>query len=413
LALALLPLWSAVGCGVQEHPHDQPDDLMSVGGQVAPPPPTPEGGSPSATGGVTGVTGGTTASGGASSSTGGVPGNGSGGVLGSGGATSSGGVTAQGGVTSMGGASTTGGGPSSGGMVGSTGGASSGGTGNGGTVGTGGAVVSGGAVGSGGKSTGGSSGVTVNINGTVIPKESVIAFIHLGHSNMAGRSTTPSASRPYHFTETNLRGWIYRAGNWTPALEPNTAGDADGKRANAGGPGTAMLKEAIALAPTRYFVSLGYGIGSAYCSQFLRGGLYYDQVMAAPLALKGKVTFGAIVIMLGITERHGTSADISGYSQCINKLVTAIRTDLAEPNLPLLITDYEMGATGSELSPTGTFAKQIIPQIQMIPSVVSNSALVPTDGVAMQDDHHFNLDGQKTWAQRVLSVMKTKGWFPW
>ena len=72
-----------------------------------------------------------------------------------------------------------------------------------------------------------------------------------------------------------------------------------------------------------------------------------------------------------------------------------------------------MGATGTELSPTGTFAQQIIPQIKMIPSVVSNSALVPTDSIAMQDDHHFNLDGQKTWSGRVLSIMKMKGWFPW
>jgi hypothetical protein len=253
----------------------------------------------------------------------------------------------------------------------------------------------------------------VDINGTMLPKESVIGFIHIGHSNMAGRTSSPSGSRPYHFTEMNLRAWIYRAGSWSPALEPNTAGDADAKRANQGGPGTSLLKQAVDLAPTRYFVSMGYGIGSAYCSQFLPGALYYDQFMAAPKALKGKITFGAIVVMLGITERHGTAADISGYAQCINKLTTAIRNDLGEPNLPLLITEYEAGATGAELSPTGTFAQQIIPVIKTIPSVVSNSALVPTDSIAMQDDHHFNLDGHKTWSGRVLSIMKTKGWFPW
>ena len=43
------------------------------------------------------------------------------------------------------------------------------------------------------------------------------------------------------------------------------------------------------------------------------------------------MTFAAIVIMLGITERHGTGADISGYSDCINKLVTAIRNDVGRP----------------------------------------------------------------------------------
>jgi hypothetical protein len=45
--------------------------------------------------------------------------------------------------------------------------------------------------------------------------------------------------------------------------------------------------------------------------------------------------------------------------------------------------------------------------------VVSNSVLVPTDGLSMQDDHHFDFNGHKTWTKRVLDIMKQKGWFPW
>jgi hypothetical protein len=116
--------------------------------------------------------------------------------------------------------------------------------------------------------------------------------------------------------------------------------------------------------------------------------------------------------MLGITERHGTSADISGYSDCINKLVTAIRKDVGQSDLPLLITDYEQEASGM-LAVTSSFAQQIIPEIRKIPSVVSNSALVPTDDLSMQDDHHFDFNGHKTWTKRVLDIMKQKGWFPW
>jgi hypothetical protein len=250
----------------------------------------------------------------------------------------------------------------------------------------------------------------------MLPKENVVAFILLGHSNMAGRSSRPSASRPYHFTEMDLYAWVYQPNNWQPAREPLTAGD-DGAsppgRDPMGGPGTALLKQAVALAPNHYFVALGYGLGSAYCSQFLPGGLLYDQAVTAPKQLKGKVTFGGIVIMLGITERHGTDQDISNYPNCINTLVTAVRNDVGEPNLPLLITDYEMESTGPELSPTGAFAQQIIPRIAMIPSVVSNSVLVPTEDIAMQDDHHFDLDGQKEWSRRVLEIMQQKGWFPW
>lgn len=255
------------------------------------------------------------------------------------------------------------------------------------------------------------SGTTLDIGGMNVAKEDAIAFIHFGHSNMAGRATSPSAARPYYFTELDPHAWMYHVGKpLEPAKEPDTAGD--GSSSRDAGPGTPLLKQAAAMAPGKFFISLGFGKGSAYCSQFLPGSLYYDSVMKAPRAIKDRVTFGAIVIMLGITERHGTTADITGYSGCINKLVTAIREEVGRPDLPLLINDYEQEATGS-LAITSSFAKSVLPEIRKIPMVVSNSALVPTDKLGMQDDHHFNLDGHKTYTQRLLQIMKDKGWFPW
>ncbi len=255
------------------------------------------------------------------------------------------------------------------------------------------------------------SGITVNIGGTNVAKEDIIAFIMLGHSNMAGRATGPASEAPYNLTITDPHAWMYHVGMPVqPALEPHTAGD--GGCTACGGPGTPLMKQAAAAAPGKYFVDLGFGQNSAYCSQFLPGALYYNSVIAAPKAMKGRVTFGAIVIMLGITERHGTAADINGYPNCINQLVTSIRTDVGEPNLPLLITDYEMEAT-SPLEPTSAYALQIIPQIHKIPTTVSNSVLVPTNGTGMQDDHHFNFSGHKLWTGRVVQLMKDNGWFPW
>jgi hypothetical protein len=296
-----------------------------------------------------------------------------------------------------------------------TGGAAAGSTATGGAAATGGAGAAGGTAATGG-TAGAPSGVTVDINGTMLPKENVVAFIHIGHSNMAGRSRSPQASRAYHFTDLDLYAWMFHAPNiWEPAREPNTAGD-DGNNAFGtvlGGPGTALVKEAAALAPNHYFVSLGYGRGSAYCSQFKKGGAFYNEYMEAPLALKGKVTFGGIFIMLGITERHGTDDDIQNYPECINTLASDIRSALAEPNLPVLVTDYEMESTGAELSPTGEFAQKIIPRIRAIPTTVANSAVIPTEGLGMQDDHHFDLDGQREWVRRGLQIMREKGWFPW
>ena len=300
-------------------------------------------------------------------------------------------------------------------------------TGAGGATGTAGVMGAVGATGAGGASAGAGgaplSGITVNIGGTNVPKENVIAFINFGHSNMAGRGVSLPATRPYFFGATDPHGWMYHTGlGFQPAVEPKTAGDG-GNTINgmvSGGPGTALVKEAAALAPDKYFVSIGFGASSAYCSQFLPGALYYNKVMAGALELKGKVTFAGIMIYLGITERHGTAADIANYPQCINKLVTAIRTDLGEPNLPLLLNDYEMGATGPN-NPNSTFALAIRPKILMVPSVVTNAVIIPTDNpiitieddMSTTDEHHFSLDGHKEYVRRLLATMMTKGWFPW
>jgi hypothetical protein len=256
-------------------------------------------------------------------------------------------------------------------------------------------------------------GMTINLGGVDVPSEKVVAFIHIGHSNMAGRARSPSDSRDYHFTDTDPHAYMYHTGSAPElAVEPHTAGDNEAIRGNIGGPGTALVKEAVALAPDHYFVSLGFGQASAYCSQFLPGALYYDKLIAAPKAIKGRVVFGGIFIYLGITERHGSAEDRTGFAQCINELVTAIRTDVGVPDLPALMNDYEVGGTG-EFVVGGEVYTAIKPQIDECPTVVSNFALVSTEGVAMQDDHHFNLDGQRTWAQRALETMQTKGWFKW
>ena len=307
-----------------------------------------------------------------------------------------------------------GGSPARGGAA--SGGAANGGVGTSGGAGQGGSVSQSGApatsAGSAGApvTTGGagapSSGVTINLGGVDVPKEKAIAFIHIGHSNMYGEANSPASSRAYHYTETNPHAYMYHPGSApTLAKEPTAGGPG-------AGPGTALVKEAVALAPDYYFISLGYGQPSAYCSQFVPGSLYYDDLIAGPKAIKGRVTFGAIFIYLGVTERHGTAADTTGFPDCINTLVTAIRNDVGEPNLPALMNDYEVEGTG-DFVVGGAVYNAIYPQIQKCPSVVSNFALVSAATLGMQDDHHFNFDGQRTWAQRALQMMKTKGWFPW
>ncbi len=383
-----LVLWSAscacvmaVGCGIQGHP--QPVEGISGSG-----------------GAVTG-TGNT----GPAPGTGGqAPGSG-GQSLGSGGQMT--GIGTGGQSSGAGGQGTTG-----------TGGQTTG-TGTGGQQGgTGGAgnVV--------GAATGGASGLGITINGTFVPKEKAIVFVHFGHSNMKGMAMNPASLHPF-FYDTQPGLWSYQSGTtFTLAKEPTAP---EGTSTTAG-PGTALLKIAAAAANPSggyQFISIGRGVSSDTTADYQKtiggapGALYASFITNRAMMLKGKVTFGAIFVMLGITERHLPAAQQPGYPMRVKQLIADIRADLQAPgeaDIPVLYCDYEQNALG-DLAPTGAVGMVILPLTRMLPTFIpSNFVLVPTDNILRadyEDDHHFTMTGHQLWATSAIGLMKTKGWFLW
>ena len=94
-----------------------------------------------------------------------------------------------------------------------------------------------GAVGAGGGATPPepASTVGIDINGTFVPRDHAIVFLHFGHSNMAGRAVRPAALMPYFYTpRPNL--WSYTKGKFVPAKEPTAP---DGDPSQGAGPGMA------------------------------------------------------------------------------------------------------------------------------------------------------------------------------
>jgi hypothetical protein len=253
-------------------------------------------------------------------------------------------------------------------------------------------------------------GPGVTIDGMFVPKEKAVVFIHIGHSNMRGQATKPSSLHSY-FYDTAPGLWSYK-GSFTAAKEPTAP---EGNMTLAG-PGMAILhsaKNAVASNSDVRFISIGYGIGSKTSIDYQKGGTYYPIFMNWANKLKGNVTFGGIIIMLGLTDgEHLPAAQVPAFPMRITQLVSDIRKDLAEPDLPLLFCDYEQMATGDFL-PSGAIGKVMVPLIKSLPGMIPKSVLVPTDGLSMQDDHHFDMQGHKDWADRVIKLMQNNNWFPW
>ena len=258
------------------------------------------------------------------------------------------------------------------------------------------------------------------INGTFVPKEKAIVFIHFGHSNMRGQASTPASLMPYFYT-TQPGLWSYQGGTTFVLAKEPTAPEGIITLA---GPGTALLKTAAAAvsASSGYqFISIGKGIGAFTSADYMKtiggvpGALYQEFITNKAVTLKGKVTFGAVFVMLGITERHLPTADQPGYPGRVQQIVADIRADLGEPNLPILYCDYEQNATGT-LAPTGSVGVVILPMTRMLPGLISNLVLVPTVMIPRadyEDDHHFNMAGHQIWAGQAIGLMQSKGWFPW
>ena len=250
----------------------------------------------------------------------------------------------------------------------------------------------------------------IDIAGTRVPREKAIVILHIGHSNMLGHGRTPQSLREYFFTA-QPRLWIYNnEGEFEPATEPTSSW---GRSRSSAGPGMGLLRAAAALAPEdTHFISVGLGVGSATTLHWSKGGPHYERVVNLATELKGRVTFGAAVVMLGITDRHMPLAQQPGFAERVTEIAADLRADLETPDLPILHTDYEMESTG-DLAPDSEVGLRFRPLILMLPELIDRCAIVPTDGLGMQDDHHFDMAGQKEWADRTMRILVDKGWAPW
>jgi hypothetical protein len=253
----------------------------------------------------------------------------------------------------------------------------------------------------------------VVIGGKAVPRDKVIVFLHLGHSNMAGRTTTPPELRPQNF-ETHPQLWAYaKGGAFRPAKEPLSG---DHLTRGGAGPGMSILRTALDLAPEgAYLVSIGRGhdgsIGG-YCRNFRRGALLYDFVMAPAKELKGRVTFGGIFVMLGVNEFRRDAANLPRFHECLEGIAADMRGELEDPDIPFLLGDWEAGATGA-FDPTRDYAITTKMQMRIAMMNIRRSGLIASEGLPMSDDHHYDLVGYKMWAERGFAILKSSNWIPW
>lgn len=182
-----------------------------------------------------------------------------------------------------------------------------------------------------------------------------------------------------------------------------------------------LLKEMIDEFPEYHFGIMQHSRSGSFnytCrDQFQKGKEGYATIMAAVLRENSDVTFAGIISMLGDVEVQSSTGfssweHINNFASDIESMVDAMRTDLGlePPRLPYLHTEIPYGE--GIWDPQLEECREIRNQTRLIAESVECAAVVPSEGITLRDDHHYNLNGYMMWADRVADIMEQKGWKP-
>jgi hypothetical protein len=271
----------------------------------------------------------------------------------------------------------------------------------------------------------------VKLGDITVPRDHMIVYIAIGHSNMQS-ALANLAPDTNVFVGTDPRIWNYNIADqfndgpnhtWIPAKEAI-------HMRNAGlpecfGPTMPFLKMLLAKLPPDYYLGVVQNAeGRAQLKAHYLNDIstdyktnLYSQLRDAVTALDTTVTWGGVYTMIGIMERTDSISSFN-FATDMDTFALRMRTLTKTPNLPLLVTQYEKGATG-EYSLSLYYAQEIVRQIDSIPTFVPFSRVIPTDWMGdsakymnVANDHHFNPVGQIYWATLASNIYDSAGFFP-
>lgn len=253
------------------------------------------------------------------------------------------------------------------------------------------------------------SGPCVTLNGVDVPKDKLICYIFIGHSNMEGFGGIPD-------TVTNPRVWAYdlTRGFWN-ARDPVEA------YYNSPSPFMPFLKKMSELYPDYYFCGIKVTQeGMPMSSQFLRNMPKYAQVMQTVAPIKDSVTVGGIIAMFGWVE--GLSDSLSQHFDIdVNAMLSSFREDLGIPTLPIIMGRYEQNADTTEASFISfyTYRSRIIAKLELLQSEdslqhrIMLTPFLPVPKTMYFDDHHYNADGYALWSNTAAEILYSSNWNTW
>jgi len=261
----------------------------------------------------------------------------------------------------------------------------------------------------------------IELGGKVVPKDSCIVYIFIGHSNMSGRGIhRDTVPHPKLWNYTLDQTTFGRPNHWRLAKEAMYVDASIGQDTKCG-PGMIFMKQFNKRYPDftccLFLNGEGHTSAAVYLNNQVQSGRkLYDEIMT-PLktVVKGKVVFGGMLAFLGIVEPYdGDEAACRNFANTMRSLVNLVRYELNAPTMPFVINQYEATAIGG-FSPNLPLPKIIQSQIDSLPSILSNCIVIPTTGIPLyvneygvSDDHHYDSIGYAEFTRRMLDSLEAR-----
>ena len=251
------------------------------------------------------------------------------------------------------------------------------------------------------------SGYSVTLNGVDVPKDKLICYLFMGHSNMEGYGGIPD-------TVTNPRVWAYslKLGFWNAHDPVETTYDSPS-------PFMPFLKKMAVLYPDYYFCGIKVTqAGMSMSSQFLRNMPKYTEIMQTIAAIKDSVTIGGIIAMFGWVE-GGSDSLSQRLDVDVNNMLSSFRVDLGIPNLPLIMGRYEENSDTSVFPQSYKYENRIIAKLELLQSEdslqhrIMLTPFLPIPKAMYFDSHHYNADGYVLWSNTGAEILYSSNWNTW
>lgn len=228
-------------------------------------------------------------------------------------------------------------------------------------------------------------------------------FLLIGQSNMAGRGTVEDQDRQPipHVVMLN------KAMEWVSAIDPVHFDKPD-----IAGVGLArsFAKVLVTTDPGKSIGLVPAAFGGTSLDEWKAGGkLYEEAVRRAKFAMRSGKLRG-ILWHQGEADA-GKQELASSYRQRFSTMITQLRSDLGEPNVPVVVG--QLGEFLSEgATPRSPFASVVDEQLAIIPLTVPRAAFVSSNGLTSNPDHlHFDSRSQREFGRRyALAFLSLERW---